>query len=128
MGPRWPPDTAAFYTDTTKKLRKFDAIFMCRRGEGVIVSIGNLFLRAPVASTCRGARTLAQARDPILQSRACTQEAGIATADGMPTTFCHFLLTGRCEEAASFTVDSTHYAAAIFTYLRPSTPSEAGTP
>lgn len=89
---------------------------------------GNLFLPAPVAYTCRGDRTLAQARDPILKDRVCNQESGVTTADGTPMTFCHFLVTGRCEDAASFTVDGTHYTEVIFTYLRPSTPSEAGTP
>src|SRR5262245_55818305 len=60
---------------------------------------GNLFLPAPVAYTCRGARTLAQARDPILQDRVCTQETGATTADGTSITLCRFLMTGRCEDA-----------------------------
>jgi len=89
---------------------------------------GNLFLPAPVAYTCRGDRTLAQARDPILQDRVCTQETEVTTADGTPITLCRFLMTGRCEDAASFTIDGTHYTEVIFAYLRPSTPSEARTP
>ena len=89
---------------------------------------GNLFLPAPVAYTCRGDRTLAQAHDPILQDRVCTQEMGATTADGTPITLCRFLLTGRCEDGANFTVDGTHYAEVVFTYLRPSTPVGSGTP
>jgi hypothetical protein len=63
----------------------------------------NLFLPAPVAYTCRGDCTLAQARDPIVQDRVCTHETGVTTADGTPMTFCHFLVTSRYEDAASFT-------------------------
>jgi hypothetical protein len=80
---------------------------------------GNLFTPKPVAYTCRGERTLAQASDPILQDRICTQETGDTTADGKPITSCRFLLIGRCEDASSFTVDGTQYTEVIFTYLRP---------
>ena len=80
---------------------------------------GNLFAPAPVAYTCRGERTPAQASDPILQDRVCTQETGETTAEGMPMTFCRFLLTGRCEDPTSFTVNGTPYAEVIFTYLQP---------
>jgi hypothetical protein len=83
---------------------------------------GNLFLPSPVAYTCQGDRTPAQARDPILQDRVCTQETGATTADGRPMTFCHFLVTGRCDDAATFTVEGTHYTEVLFTYLRPHTP------
>jgi hypothetical protein len=89
---------------------------------------GNLFLPAPVAYTCQGDRTPDQARDPILQARVCTQETEATTADGKRITPCHFLMTGRCEDAASFTVDDIHYTEVIFTYLSPSTSSGAGTP
>jgi len=82
---------------------------------------GNLFTPEPVAYTCQGERTRAQAEDPILQDRICTQETGATTAGGTPITYCRFLLTGRCEDAASFTVDGTAYSEVIFTYLRPST-------
>jgi len=80
---------------------------------------GNLFLPQPVAYTCQGMRTPAQAQDPILQDRVCTQETGETTAEGTPITYCHFLVTGHCEEPASLTVDGTPYAEVIFTYLRP---------
>jgi len=80
---------------------------------------GNLFLPQPVAYTCQGMRTPAQAQDPILQDRVCTQETGETTAEGIPITYCHFLVTGHCEEPASSTVDGTPYAEVIFTYLRP---------
>jgi hypothetical protein len=80
---------------------------------------GNLFLRHPVAYTCRGERTPAQAEDPILQDRICTQEMGTTTVDGKPLTACHFLLTGRCEDVHSFRVDGTNYSEVIFVYLRP---------
>jgi hypothetical protein len=83
---------------------------------------GNLFSPAPVAYTCRGERTPAQEGDPILQDRICTQETGATTADGKPITYCRFILTGRCEDASSFTADGTHYAEVIFTYLRPGHP------
>ena len=66
---------------------------------------GNLFAPAPVAYTCQGTRTPAQAQDPILQDRVCTQETGATTAEGMPVTVCQFLVTGPCEEPHSFTVD-----------------------
>ena len=52
---------------------------------------GNLFAPAPVAYTCRGERTPAQASDPILQDRVCTQETEETTAHGTPLTVCHFL-------------------------------------
>jgi hypothetical protein len=81
---------------------------------------GNLFLPEPVAYTCRGARPPAHARDPILQDRVCTQETGATTAQGRPVTVCQFLVTGRCEDPASVTVDGTSYAEVIFTYLPPS--------
>ena len=80
---------------------------------------GNLFLPKPVAYTCRSERTLAQAADPILQDRICTQETGAITAHGQPITHCRFLVTGRCEDDHSFTVDGTQYSEVIFTYLRP---------
>ena len=83
---------------------------------------GNLFLPAPVAYTCQGDRTRTQARDPILQDRVCTQETGATTVHGTPITFCRFLLTGRCDDAATFTVEGTHYPEVIFTYLHPRTP------
>ncbi len=81
---------------------------------------GNLFLPEPVAYTCRGERSPAQARDPILQDRVCTQEAGTTTAAGTPVTVCHFLLTGRCEDPSSFTVNGTLYSEVVFVYLKPS--------
>jgi len=37
---------------------------------------GNLFAPTPVAYTCQGMRSPAQASDPILQDRVCTQETG----------------------------------------------------
>jgi len=80
---------------------------------------GNLFAPTPVAYTCRGDRTPAQAGDPIFQDRVCTQETGATTADGQPITYCRFLMTGRCEDAASLTVDGTSYTEVIFTYLSP---------
>jgi len=80
---------------------------------------GNLFLPEPVAYTCRGERTPAQARDPILQDRVCTQVPEETTAEAKPITYCRFLVTGRCEDATSLTVDGTPYAEVIFTYLRP---------
>jgi hypothetical protein len=80
---------------------------------------GNLFLPSPVAYACQGDRTPAQARDPILQDRLCTQETGGTTADGRPITFCHFLVTGRCDDAATFTVEGTHYTEVFFTYFAP---------
>jgi hypothetical protein len=81
---------------------------------------GNLFAPAPVAYTCRGMRSPAQASDPILRDRVCTQETGETSAEGMPLTVCHFLLTGRCEDPVSFTADSTYYSEVIFVYLKPS--------
>jgi hypothetical protein len=80
---------------------------------------GNLFTPEPVAYTCRGARTLVQGEDPILQDRVCTQETGVTTAAGTPVTACRFLLTGRCEDPTSFTIDGTQYAEVIFVYLQP---------
>jgi hypothetical protein len=80
---------------------------------------GNLFAPAPVAYTCRGERTPAQARDPILQDRVCTQETGETTAEGLPVTICRFLLTGSCEDPRSFTADSTYYSEVILVYLKP---------
>jgi hypothetical protein len=82
---------------------------------------GNLFAPAPVAYTCQGTRTPAQAQDPILQDRVCTQETGATTAEGMPVTVCQFLVTGPCEEPRSFTVDGLYYPEVIFVYLKPST-------
>jgi hypothetical protein len=81
---------------------------------------GNLFAPAPVAYTCRGERTPAQARDPILQDRVCTQETGVTTTEGLPVTVCQFLVTGRCEDPTSFTADATYYPEVIFVYLKPS--------
>jgi hypothetical protein len=80
---------------------------------------GNLFTPHPAAYTCRGERTPEQAQDPILQDRVCTQEAGARTTDGRPLTYCHFIMTGRCEDDASLTVDGQRYAEVIFTYLKP---------
>jgi len=80
---------------------------------------GNLFAPAPVAYTCQGMRTPEQAEDPILQDRVCTQETGVTTAAGTPGTACRFLLTGRCEDPTSFTIDGTQYAEVIFVYLQP---------
>src|SRR5262249_6559609 len=80
---------------------------------------GNLFIPEPVAYTCRGERTLTQAGDPMLPDRICTQETGATTADGKSITYCRFLLTGRCADATSVTVDGTPYTEVIFTYLRP---------
>jgi hypothetical protein len=82
---------------------------------------GNLFAPTPVAYTCRGRRSPAQARDPILQDRVCTQETGETTAAGTPVTLCQFLVTGRCEEPTSFTVNGTDYSEVVFVYLKPST-------
>jgi hypothetical protein len=81
---------------------------------------GNLFTSEPVAYACQGARMPAQARDPILQERICTQETGETTAEGTPITACRFLLTGRCEDSTSVRVHGTLYTEVIFTYLRPS--------
>jgi len=81
---------------------------------------GNLFLPHPVAYTCRGERTPAQAGDPIFQDRVCTQDTSTTKADGTPITACRFLLIGRCEDDASFTIDGTPYTEVIFTYLAPS--------
>jgi hypothetical protein len=83
---------------------------------------GNLFLPEPVAYTCRGERSPAHASDPILQDRVCTQETGETTAEGTPVTVCHFLLTGRCDDPMSFTVNRTYYSEVIFVYLKPSMP------
>jgi hypothetical protein len=80
---------------------------------------GNLFLPEPVAYTCRGERSPTQARDPILQDRVCTQETGATTAEGTPATVCHFLLTGRCEDPLSFTVNGAYYSEVVFVYLKP---------
>jgi hypothetical protein len=82
---------------------------------------GNLFAPTPVAYTCQGMRSPAQARDPILQDRVCTQETGATTAEGMPLTICQFLVTGRCEDPLSFTVDGLYYPEVVFVYLKPST-------
>jgi hypothetical protein len=80
---------------------------------------GNLFLPQPVAYTCLGTRTPAQADDPILRDRVCTEVTGETTADDKPITRCRFVVTGRCEDAKSFTVDGISYSEVIFTYLRP---------
>jgi hypothetical protein len=69
-----------------------------------------------------GARTPAQARDPILHDRVCTQATGATTADDTPVTACRFLLTGSCEDPTSFTVDGTPYSEVIFVYLQPQQP------
>lgn len=87
---------------------------------------GNLFAPQPVAYTCQGARTPSQARDPILHDRVCTQATGDTTAAGTPITACRLLLTGRCEEPGSTTVEGTHYAEVIFVYLHPSPPVPSG--
>jgi hypothetical protein len=83
---------------------------------------GNLFAPEPVAYTCVSAWTPAQARDPILQDRVCTQATDATAAADTPVTACRFLVTGRCEDPTSFTVDGTHYAEVIFVYLRPTQP------
>lgn len=83
---------------------------------------GNLFLPTPVAYTCQGDRTPAQERDPILQDRVCTHGTGTTTAAGAPITFCRLLVTGRCNDAAAFIVEDTHYSEVLFTYLRPHMP------
>jgi hypothetical protein len=80
---------------------------------------GNLFAPAPVAYACRGERTPAQARDPILQDRVCTQETGATTAEGMPVTVCQFLVTGRCEDPTSYTANGLYYPEVVFVYLKP---------
>ena len=80
---------------------------------------GNLFLPQPVAYTCLGTRTPAQAADPILQDRVCTQATGDTTATGMPVTVCRMLVTGNCAQASSLTVEGTPYAEVIFVYLKP---------
>jgi hypothetical protein len=82
---------------------------------------GNLFAPTPVAYTCQGTRTPAQARDPILQDRVCTQETGATTAEGMPVTVCQFLVTGRCEDPTSYTAHGMYYSEVVFVYLKPST-------
>jgi hypothetical protein len=82
---------------------------------------GNLFAPTPVAYTCQGTRTSAQASDPILQDRVCTQKTGETTAEGAPLTVCRFLLTGHCEDPLSFTVDGLYYPEVVFVYLKPST-------
>jgi hypothetical protein len=80
---------------------------------------GNLFAPDPVAYTCLGARTPEEAQDPVLQARVCTQATDARTAQGQPVTRCGFILTGRCEEAASLTVGGQPYPEVIYTYLRP---------
>ena len=40
----------------------------------------------------------------FLRDRICTRETGATTADGKPVTYCHFIVTGRCEEDSSLTV------------------------
>jgi hypothetical protein len=83
---------------------------------------GNLFAPMPVAYTCQGTRTSAQASDPILQDRVCTQETGETTAEGTPVTVCRFLLTGHCEDPRSLTADGLYYPEVVFVYLKPSQP------
>ena len=83
---------------------------------------GNLFAPTPVAYTCQGRRTPAQAQDPILQDRVCTQESGATTAAGLPVTVCQFLRTGDCEAPRSFTVDGQEYPEVVFVYLKPLQP------
>jgi hypothetical protein len=80
---------------------------------------GNLFAPAPVAYTCRGERTPAQAADPILQDRVCTQETGGTTAEGLPVTLCQFLVTGRCEDPTSYIANGMYYSEVVFVYLKP---------
>ena len=80
---------------------------------------GNLFAPTPVAYTCQGRRSPAQASDPILQDRVCTQETGGTTAEGLPATVCRFLVTGRCEDPLSFTVNGAYYSEVVFVYLKP---------
>ena len=80
---------------------------------------GNLFAPAPVAYTCQGTRTPAQAKDPILQDRVCTQETGETTAEGTPVTLCQFLVTGRCEDPTSYTANGLYYSEVVFVYLKP---------
>ena len=81
---------------------------------------GNLFAPMPVAYTCQGTRTSAQASDPILQDRVYTQETGETTAEGTPVTVCRFLLTGHCEDPRSLTADGLYYPEVVFVYLKPS--------
>jgi len=80
---------------------------------------GNLFAPAPVAYTCQGTRTPAQAKDPILQDRVCTQETGETIAEGIPVTLCQFLVTGRCEDPTSYTANGLYYSEVVFVYLKP---------
>ena len=80
---------------------------------------GNLFAPAPVAYTCQGTRTPAQAKDPILQDRVCTQETGETIAEGIPVTLCQFLVTGRCEDSTSYTANGMYYSEVVFVYLKP---------
>ncbi len=80
---------------------------------------GNLFAPKPVALTCQGRRSPAQARDPTLQDRGCTQETGENTAEGWPVTVCQFLVTGRCEDPTSYTAHGLDYAEVVFVYLKP---------
>jgi hypothetical protein len=80
---------------------------------------GNLFAPTPVAYTCQGMRSPAQARDPILQDRVCTQETGETTAEGMPLPVCHFLFTGRCEDPVNFTVHGVYYFGIVLVYIKP---------
>ena len=76
---------------------------------------GNLFQQPPVAYTCTGTRAAAEAADPILKDRVCTQ----ASETGEAFSRCGFIRTGHCDAADSFRVDNQHYAEAIFVYLRP---------
>jgi hypothetical protein len=80
---------------------------------------GNLFAPTPVAYTCEGMRSPAQAMDPILQDRVCTQETGETTTEGLPVTVCHFLVTGRCEDPTSYTANGMYYSEVVFVYLKP---------
>ena len=80
---------------------------------------GNLFAPTPVAYTCQGTRTPAQAKDPILQDRVCTQETGETIAEGIPVTLCQFLVTGRCEDPTSYTANGLYYSEVVFVYLKP---------
>jgi hypothetical protein len=80
---------------------------------------GNLFSPHPMAYTCLGARTPEQTHDPVLQDRVCTQATDARTAAGLPVTPCRFILTGRCEDTSSLTVDGEPYTEVVFTYLRP---------
>jgi hypothetical protein len=74
-------------------------------------------------SSTRAPSALPQTLPTVPQQHAlCTQETGETTAEGTPMTVCHFLLTGRCEDPISFTVDGLFYSEVIFVYLKPTKP------